>query len=83
MQALNRMAHQIDVNAQKFAEGAAAALRNRREAGQGTIEYVGIAVVITVIIAGLVIAFNDTLNEEIKEGISGVLEAIFGQTQGG
>lgn len=74
---LLKMKNRIDENVQAVSS----ALQERREAGQGTIEYIGIAVVITVIIAGLVTWFSSTGNNAISTGIQGVIDSIFGKTQ--
>ncbi|WP_120002918.1 hypothetical protein [Nesterenkonia muleiensis] len=53
------------------------ALEQRKEEGQGTVEYVGIAVVITVIIAGVVMVLTESqIYEEINSVISRVISSI-------
>ena len=49
-----------------------------KDAGQGTIEYLGIAVLLTVLIAGLVTAFGDEITESISTGISDAIDSITG-----
>lgn len=58
-------------------------LQQRREEGQGTVEYVGIAVVITVIIAGVVTVLSgseiyEEINSVISDVISNIAEGIGG-----
>lgn len=53
------------------------AIAERREQGQGTVEYVGIAVVITVIIAGVVAVLGESnIYDEIDQVISDVIDDI-------
>lgn len=56
------------------------ALAERREQGQGTVEYVGIAVVITVIIAGVVTVLSGS---EIYEEIDGVISDVISDISSG
>lgn len=77
MNKLELMAHKVDVNARVFAGAVVDKLRERRENGQGTIEYLGIAVLIAVLIAALVPMFNSQIKEAIGGSIKKVIEAIF------
>lgn len=77
MNKLDLMAHKVDVNARMFAGAVADKLRERRENGQGTIEYLGIAVLIAVLIAALVPMFNGEIKEALGKSIKSVIEAIF------
>ncbi|MGW9825507.1 Flp pilus assembly pilin Flp [Brevibacterium pityocampae] len=79
MNQLNRMAHQIDVNARVFAQSVREKL-NDRESGQGTIEYIGIIVVITIIIAALVALFNGGIKSSVESGLQGIVDGIFGDS---
>ncbi|MCT1689949.1 hypothetical protein M3B11_03080 [Brevibacterium sp. p3-SID960] len=81
MHKLQLMAHKVDVNARTFASAAQEALAAKREKGQGTIEYIGIIVVISVIIAGLVFFFNGEGKTAISEGITDVIDSIFSKKQ--
>lgn len=81
MHKLQLMAHKVDVNARTFASAAQEALAAKREKGQGTIEYIGIIVVISVIIAGLVFFFNGEGKTAISDGVKGVIESIFSKKQ--
>lgn len=77
MNKLELMAHKVDVNARAFAGAVADKLRERRENGQGTIEYLGIAVLIAVLIAALVPMFNTEIKDALYKSIKSVIEAIF------
>lgn len=77
MNKLELMAHKVDVNARAFF----AELQNRREAGQGTIEYLGIAVLISVLVAALVTFFGGDIADTIGDSIKGVIENIFGKAE--
>ncbi|EFG47367.1 hypothetical protein HMPREF0183_1358 [Brevibacterium mcbrellneri ATCC 49030] len=81
MNKLELMAHKVDVNARAFAELAVEKLQERRENGQGTIEYLGIAVLISLLVAGLVGAFKTDIANALKENIVNVISNIFGNTQ--
>lgn len=73
MNKLELMAHKVDVNARAlFAE-----LQERRENGQGTIEYLGIAVLIAVLVAALVGAFQGDIAKAIGDNITKVINKIF------
>ena len=73
MNKLELMAHKVDVNARAFF----AELQDRRENGQGTIEYLGIAVLIAVLVAALVGAFRTDIAGAIGDNITAVIEKIF------
>ena len=79
MNKLELMAHKVDVNARAFF----AELQERREAGQGTIEYLGIAVLISVLVAALVAFFKDggAIPDAIGNSIKGVIDKIFNKAQ--
>lgn len=76
MNKLELMAHKVDVNARAFF----AELQDRREAGQGSIEYIGIAVIAAIIVAAIIAFFNDKGNQAITDGLSGLIEGIFGKS---
>ena len=76
MNKLELMAHKVDVNARAFF----AELQERREAGQGSIEYIGIAVIAAIIVAAIIAFFNDTGNQKITDGLQGLIEGIFGNS---
>ncbi|GAA1188329.1 hypothetical protein JOE56_000878 [Brevibacterium paucivorans] len=76
MNKLELMAHKVDVNARAFF----AELQDRREAGQGSIEYIGIAVIAAIIVAAIIAFFNDTGNQKITDGLQGLIEGIFGNS---
>lgn len=77
MNKLELMAHKVDVNARAFAGAVADKLQERREAGQGTIEYLGIAVLIAVLVAALVTFFEDSIADAIGENVTKVINKIF------
>lgn len=77
MNKLELMAHKVDVNARAFAGAVADKLQERREAGQGTIEYLGIAVLIAVLVAALVAFFQDNIASAIGENVTKVINKIF------
>ncbi len=76
MNKLELMAHKVDVNARAFF----AELQDRREAGQGSIEYIGIAVIAAIIVAAIIAFFNESGNKAITEGLNGLIEGIFGKS---
>lgn len=76
MNKLELMAHKVDVNARAFF----AELQDRREAGQGSIEYIGIAVIAAIIVAAIIAFFNKTGNGLITDGLKGLIEGIFSKT---
>lgn len=76
MNKLELMAHKVDVNARAFF----AELQDRREAGQGSIEYIGIAVIAAIIVAAIIAFFNDTGNQAITDGLQGLIDGIFGNS---
>ncbi|MDK7750723.1 hypothetical protein QP572_10230 [Brevibacterium sp. UMB10442] len=73
MNKLELMAHKVDVNARAFF----AELQERREAGQGSIEYIGIAVIAAIVIAGIIFFFNNKGTEQIQKGLENVIKGIF------
>lgn len=73
MNKLELMAHKVDVNARAFF----AELQERRENGQGSIEYIGIAVIAAIVIAGIIYFFKNGGNEQIQNGLKNVIEGIF------
>ena len=73
MNKLELMAHKVDVNARAFF----AELQERREAGQGTIEYLGIAVLIAVLVAALVAFFEKDIADAIGKGITDIIGKVF------
>ena len=74
MNKLELMAHKVDVNARAFF----AELQDRREAGQGSIEYIGIAVIAAIVIAGIIAFFNsDNGVKQIQDGLGNVIKGIF------
>ena len=77
MNKLELMAHKVDVNARVFAGAVAEKLQKRREAGQGSIEYIGIAVIAAIVIAGIIYFFNHTGTDQIKNGLENVIKGIF------
>ncbi len=77
MNKLELMAHKVDVNARAFAGAVAEKLQERREAGQGSIEYIGIAVIAAIVIAGIIAFFKDTGINDIKTGLGNVIKGIF------
>ena len=76
MNKLELMAHKVDVNARAFF----AELQDRREAGQGSIEYICIAVIAAIIVAAIIAFFNDTGNQAITDGLQGLIDGIFGNS---
>lgn len=76
MNKLELMAHKVDVNARAFF----AELQDRREAGQGSIEYIGIAVIAAIIVAAIIAFFNESGNKAITEGLKGLIDGIFGKS---
>lgn len=80
MNKLELMAHKVDVNARAFAGAVAEKLQDRREAGQGSIEYIGIAVIAAIIVAAIITFFNDSGNKLITEGLKGLIDGIFGKS---
>ncbi|WP_293878862.1 hypothetical protein [uncultured Brevibacterium sp.] len=76
MNKLELMAHKVDVNARAFF----AELQDRREAGQGSIEYIGIAVIAAIIVAAIIAFFNDKGNQAITDGLQGLIDGIFGKS---
>ena len=76
MNKLELMAHKVDVNARAFF----AELQDRREAGQGSIEYIGIAVIAAIIVAAIITFFNGEGNKAITEGLKGLIDGIFGKS---
>ena len=76
MNKLELMAHKVDVNARAFF----AELQDRREAGQGSIEYIGIAVIAAIIVAAIIAFFNDKGNQAIADGLQGLIDGIFGKS---
>lgn len=77
MNKLELMAHKVDVNARAFF----AELQDRREAGQGTIEYLGIAVLISVLVAALVTFFGGDIADAIGKNVTDVIDKIFGKAE--
>ena len=55
-------------------------LEERREAGQGTIEYLGIAVVIGIVIAAVVAFMTGGGTQAITDGISNIIDGIVGDS---
>lgn len=82
MQKLQRMALTIDNRAKQYADAAEVALADRRESGQGTIEYVGIIVIISIVIIAVAIFFEGPGTEKLTEGIGRVIDNILGKTAG-
>ena len=80
MNKLELMAHKVDVNARAFAGTVAEKLQERREAGQGSIEYIGIAVIAAIIVAAIITFFNGEGNKAITEGLKGLIDGIFGKS---
>ena len=80
MNKLELMAHKVDVNARAFAGAVAEKLQERREAGQGSIEYIGIAVIAAIIVAAIIGFFTETGNKKITDGLQGLIEGIFGKS---
>lgn len=81
MNKLELMAHKIDVNARAFAGAAMEKLQERREAGQGTIEYLGIAVLISVLVVGALGFFRTDIAGAIRDGVTGVINNIFSHSE--
>lgn len=79
MRKLELMAHKIDVNARAFAGAANDVMNKRRESGQGTIEYVGIIVIIAIVVVALAAWFTSTGNKTISDGIGKIIGTIFGK----
>lgn len=77
MQKLQRMALSIDNQAKNYAEAAKGALAERRESGQGTIEYVGIIVIISIVVIAVAVYFQGDGTGSITEGIQGIIDNIF------
>ena len=77
MQKLQRMALTIDNQAKQYAEAAKGALADRREDGQGTIEYVGIIVIISIVVIAVAVYFQGDGTGSITEGIQGIIDNIF------
>jgi len=77
MNKLELMAHKVDVNARAFAGAVAEKLQDRREAGQGSIEYIGIAVIAAIIIAAIIAYFSGDGVDKITEGLRGIVDGIF------
>lgn len=73
MNKLELMAHKVDINARAFF----AKLQERRENGQGSIEYIGIAVIAAIVIAGIIFFFNNKGTEQIQNGLENVIKGIF------
>lgn len=82
MQKLQRMALTIDNQAKQYADAAKVALADRRESGQGTIEYVGIIVIISIVIIAVAVFFKTTANTQLTDGITKVITNILGKTAG-
>lgn len=80
MQKLQRMALTIDNQAKQYAEAAKGALADRREDGQGTIEYVGIIVIISIVIIAVAVFFESTGTKKLTDGIGTVIDNILGKT---
>ncbi|MGX6451641.1 hypothetical protein [Brevibacterium paucivorans] len=80
MNKLELMAHKVDVNARVFAGAVAEKLQKRREAGQGSIEYIGIAVIAAIIVAAIIAFFNDKGNKAITDGLQKIIKGIFSKT---
>lgn len=81
MNKLELMAHKVDVNARAFAGAAMDKVKEARENGQGTIEYLGIAVLISVLVAALVTFFGGDIATAINKNITGVINKIFEKAQ--
>lgn len=58
------------------------AIDQRREEGQGTIEYIGIAVVVAIILSAILIYMSDTGASDITDGITEIIDGILGRSPG-
>lgn len=58
------------------------AIEQRREEGQGTIEYIGIAVVVAIILSAILIFMSDTGADSIRDGVSDIIDGILGRSPG-
>ena len=76
MNKLELMAHKVDVNARAFF----AELQERRENGQGSIEYIGIAVIAAIIISVIIAYFSGEGKTAINDGLKAIVDGIFGKS---
>lgn len=53
-------------------------IEERREEGQGTIEYIGIAVVVALILSAVLIYMSGTGADAIRDGVQGIIDGILG-----
>ncbi|WP_300343831.1 hypothetical protein [Nesterenkonia sp.] len=58
------------------------AMNDRREDGQGTIEYLGIAVVIAIVVIAVASWFSSTGNSSITDALNNIIEQVSGRFAG-
>lgn len=72
---MSKAARQAKLSVATWASTAVTAMRRRSDRGQGTVEYVGVLVLVSLIIAAIV---GSGVDESIAEGLSSTVDEILG-----
>lgn len=72
---MSKAARQAKLSVATWVNTAVTAMRRRSDRGQGTVEYVGVLVLVSLIIAAIV---GSGVDESIAEGLSSTVDEILG-----